>query len=254
MDSRLEKEQEELLAQMIEGGRGVSRAEREWVFISFAQGSILDGPGIRKDEVVPGDVQALEYEGFIRAVRYSPNQGNPTYVVTREGQDYYRETLDKEPAGRQETELRRFLDSEAFKAEYPEAYAKWAEAEDLLWRADSEREFTTIGHKVREALQAFATEAVTRYSPPDVESNTDRVNQRLGAVIAQLAPTLGEKPAEMLKALGDYSEAVVAVVQRQEHGAQKEGEALSWRDARRVVFHAGSVMFEFAESFREATS
>jgi hypothetical protein len=239
---------------MIVGARSVPRGEQEWVFVSFDQGSILDGPGIQRDDVPAGDVHALEHEGMIRVVRTSPDQGNPTYVITKDGRDYHREMLDKEPAGRQEGEFRRFLDSEAFKADYPEAYSKWAEADELLWRADSEREFTTVGHKVREALQAFATEAVTRYRPPDVATDPARVNKRLGAVIAQLAPSLGEHPAEMLRALGDYSEAVVAVVQRQEHGAQKEGEELSWQDARRVVFHAGSVMFEFAQSFRDAAS
>ena len=34
------------------------------------------------------------------------------------------------------------------------------------------------------------------------------------------------------------------LVQRQEHGAQKEGEALSWEDARRLVFQTINVMVE----------
>jgi hypothetical protein len=146
------------------------------------------------------------------------------------------------------------LDSDAFKAEYPNAYAKWSEAEALLWRSDSEQEFTTIGHKVREALQEFAGEVVARYDPPNPEQDATKINRRLGAVIAMFLPTLGERRAEHLKALGDYSEATVDIVQRQEHGGLKEGEDLTWQDARRAVFHAASVMYEFAESFRNAAA
>ena len=245
---RLEKEQEELLTQMVEGGRDMPRTEREWLFVNFGQGAFLQGPGIGRKEVPAGDLQMLEREGLIHAISYSPRDGNPTYVITPEGHEYYREGLDNEPAARQESELRRFLDSGAFMEQYPQAYTKWGDAESLLWRADSEREFTTIGHKVREALQAFATAAVEQHQPPTVEADPALINKRLGAVIAKLLPSLGEKRAEILKALGDYSEATVAIVQRQEHGGQKEGEALTWQDARRVVFHAGSVMYEFAEA------
>jgi len=45
----------------------------------------------------------------------------------------------REPAGRQGSELRRFLDSQTFSVEYPKAYAKCAEADALLWPADSEQ-------------------------------------------------------------------------------------------------------------------
>lgn len=187
---RLEKEQEELLAEMVEGGRGVPRAEREWLFVSFGQGAFLQGPGIGREDVPAGDLQMLEREGLIHVISYSPRDGNPTYVITPEGHNFYRQSLDKDPTARQETELRHFLNSDGFKARYSEAYAKWSEAESLLWSADSEREFTTIGHKVREALQEFATAAVEEHKPENVESDPALVNRRLGAVIAGLLPEL----------------------------------------------------------------
>jgi hypothetical protein len=247
----LEKEQEELLAQMVDGARDLPRSDREWILMGHSGGALLMGPGIGREEVPKGDVSMLEREGLISAISYSKRDGNPTYVLTPEGLDYFVEMQGSEPVARQESELRRFLDSETFRAEYPEAYAKWAEAEALLWRADTEREYTTVGHKVREALQDFATEAVARYEPPEAEANPAFVNKRLGAVIAKLLPSSGTRGA-LLQALGDYSEATLAIVQRQEHGGQKEGESLNWSDARRVVFHVGSVMHEFAELFREA--
>jgi hypothetical protein len=41
-------------------------------------------------------------------------------------------------------------------------------------------------------------------------------------------------------------EAANRLIQRQEHGAQKEGEPVSWDDARRIVFLTMFLMTEFA--------
>jgi hypothetical protein len=38
------------------------------------------------------------------------------------------------------------------------------------------------------------------------------------------------------------------LIQRQEHGAQREGGALAWEDGRRVVFQTAIVMFEIDRS------
>ena len=38
------------------------------------------------------------------------------------------------------------------------------------------------------------------------------------------------------------------LVQRQEHGAAKEGEPLTWEDGQRVVFHTAIVMWEIDRS------
>jgi hypothetical protein len=51
-----------------------------------------------------------------------------------------------------------------------------------------------------------------------------------------------------LTALLSYWGTVSDLVQRQEHGAQKEGEPLTWEDARRVVFQTAVVMFEIARA------
>lgn len=250
----LETEQEELLARMVEGGRDVPRSERKWVLMKYSHGALFSGPGIGRVDVPAGDVLMLEREGLIHPIAYSRRDGNPTFVLTPEGLAHYAEMRESEPAARQESEVRRFLDSEAFRAEYPRAYARWSEADALLWHADSEREFTTVGHKVREALQEFATEGVERYRPPDVVDNPALVNKRLGAIIAKFLPALGHTRAKLLMALGDYSEATLAIVQRQEHGGQKEGDDLGWHDARRVVFHSASVMYELALEFRDAAA
>lgn len=52
----------------------------------------------------------------------------------------------------------------------------------------------------------------------------------------------------MLDALLVYWGAVNDLIQRQEHGATKEGEALRWEDGRQVVFQTAVVMFEIARA------
>ena len=48
----------------------------------------------------------------------------------------------------------------------------------------------------------------------------------------------------MLDALLSYWGAVSDLTQRQEHGALKEGERLTWEDGRRLVFHVAQLMHD----------
>ena len=54
-------------------------------------------------------------------------------------------------------------------------------------------------------------------------------------------PVVGERDRAFLDALLTYWGTVSDLVQRQEHGAKKEGEPLMWEDARRVVFQTAIV-------------
>ena len=58
------------------------------------------------------------------------------------------------------------LATSEFASAYPGAFDAWAAAERLLWEGDSGSKLTTIGHNVREAMQAFATAMVDAYEPP----------------------------------------------------------------------------------------
>jgi hypothetical protein len=71
----------------------------------------------------------------------------------------------------------------------------------MLWSAESAATFTTIGHKAREAMQAFATELVDQHRPPAVESDPARTLDRVSAVIAMHRPTLGEAQSDLLDAV-----------------------------------------------------
>ena len=59
---------------------------------------------------------------------------------------------------------------------------------------------------------------------------------------------LGETHQAFLHALLTYWGTVSDLVQRQEHGAVRDKEPLTWEDTRRVVFQTAIVMFEIARS------
>jgi len=241
----LEPEQEELLASMVEEAREVPRARRTWTLIRAFQGAILDGPSGQR-EVLETDMAALESAGVIKVTSRTTSAFH--YVLTPAAVRRYatRRKVDSGPEVRMEQDVRRLIDHGALRRDFPSAYERWAEAEALLWGDDRDRELTTIGHKCREAMQEFATAAVSLYGPAEVESNPALVKKRTGAIIADFLPHLDGTRGNLLKALGSYSNAALDDIQRQEHGGQKEGEPLTWEDARRVVFHTAFVMSEFA--------
>jgi hypothetical protein len=82
------------------------------------------------------------------------------------------------------------------------------------------------------------------HQPPDVNPDPTKTLDRASAVINLRRQELGEASSELLDALFGYWRAVNSVVRRQEHGAQKEGEPLTWEDGRRVVYQTMAVMVE----------
>lgn len=149
-------------------------------------------------------------------------------------------------------EARRGIASDQFAANYPSAFDLWAESEQLLWAEDSASHLTTIGHKIREATQAFATAMVEAHQPPNVDAEKTHVEKRLGAVIAMHMEKLPNSHRLILEGLGNLWESANDLIQRQEHGAQKEGEEVTWDDARRTVFLSMFLMIEFAVVFEGA--
>jgi hypothetical protein len=146
------------------------------------------------------------------------------------------------PVENMEAGMRRFLDQQPFQDTYPSAYQKWAQSERLLWGGDSQDQLTAIGHHCREAMQEFATALVTLREVKGVNPNPASTIARLQAVIR--ADVGGETLPPFLEVLVAYWGTVSDLAQRQEHGAQREGRALTWEDARRVVFQTMCVMYE----------
>jgi hypothetical protein len=136
-----------------------------------------------------------------------------------------------------------YLDTSGFGTRHPEALAKWKDAESRLSEQGEEAELTVIGHVCREAQQAFATSLLTRHPSGDAPPDVQKTVARLRAALASLSvPSDGVRA--VLDALVAYWGTVCDLGQRQEHGAQREGETLAWEDARRLVFHTAFVMME----------
>lgn len=243
----LEPEQEQLLLKIVEAARSVPRAERtKFICMQTFAGSFLSHPGLSASEtqVYRGDIEALGRADLLAVG--SGSSGSLNFDITPLGFRYY-EFLRKEirkPVERIGAIIRDHLDAQTFAQRYPEAYARWRSAEELLWSADTEEQYTTIGHLCREAVQSFATALVERFEPPGATTDVKRTVARLRAVLDVKAAQLPSTVSPFLEALLAYWGTVNDLIQRQEHGAQKEGEPLVWEDGRRVVFQTAVVMFE----------
>jgi len=177
--------------------------------------------------------------------RYHLNMsGTYDFVITKDGFSYVREMERRgEAMERLEDDTLSYLRSGSFRSNHREAYRLWSEAEELLRGDDSQQQLTTIGHKLREAAQTFATELVEYYGPEASPNPADTVN-RVRAVVSQHKDDLGEKLAATLEALVHLWGTVNDLIQRQEHGHQKANEPLSHEDVRRAVFLLAIVMYE----------
>jgi hypothetical protein len=235
----LEPDQEQLLTELVEASREVPRHEQQWHLGGEDAPDVLRGPWGER-QVLVSDVLALADLELLDAVTLNYVYGND-YVISPRGHAYYAAMKRREaqPLERQEAELRRFVNGDAFRVRYPAAYAKWAEAERLLWSADADRELSTVGHKVREASHEFALALVGEHDPPNVDPDLTKVKNRIASVIDLHRPALGRTKAAFLDALLEYWDKTVDLVQRQEHARD-----LEWTDARRVVFHTASLMWE----------
>lgn len=243
----LEPEQEQLLTTIVEAARNTPRKERrKFVVTQSNAGDFLLHPGIPNSEkqIYYGDVETLGRAGLL--VIGFGGKGSPNFDVTPLGFRYYEFVRKRtgEPVKRIEATVHDYLDSQGFCQRYPQAFARWRSAEEMLWSADTEEQLTTIGHLCREAVQLFATALVERFELSSVTSDVTKTVARLRAVLDARAAQLPGTVKPFLEALLVYWGTVNDLIQRQEHGAQKEGNSLLWEDGQRVVFQTAVVMFE----------
>jgi hypothetical protein len=242
----LEKEQRELLAWMVEAERHLRPQQRgPFLLVSTGQadflihvgGSVQERPQVRK-----GDLETLADYRLLR--RDFGSGGNPMYEVSPLGRlfDAEQKRTSGEAIQTVEAEMHQYLDSDGFRARHRDTYERWRQAADELWVADTEAQFTHVGHTCREAMQLFATRLIATQSVRNASDDPTKTVDRVRAVLQQ-AGMSGARGA-FLDALLAYWGTVCDLTQRQEHGAQKDGVALNWEDARRVVFQTALVMFE----------
>jgi hypothetical protein len=244
----LEGEQEDLLKALVEATRNTPRDQRQkFLYLKTTGPDFIRHPGLPGQNlpVYEGDLDVLEQEGLLN-VTYSGRLNARSFDVSPLGFRVYEEIQRRSgaPAQQVEEELMRYLDADAFQGAHPVAHRKWTEAAERLSASDSQQQLTTIGHLCREAMQAFATGLVDHHQPPDVDTDKAHDVARIRSVLQQHTAKLGTTAAAFLGALLAYWGTVSDLVQRQEHGAQKEGRPLVWEDGRRVVFQTAVVMFE----------
>lgn len=244
----LEEKQKQLLEYIVEAYRNVKSVDRRiFVFFDFPSGtSYIDHPGLPNGgiEAYKGDIETLAREELI-ALTYG-QQYTYDFDITPQGFKYYEgmKYSQSQPIIRVENTVKHFIDANRFQNKYPQAYNKWTEAESLLWLSDSQKQLTTIGHLCREALQEFATALVEQHQPTNVDSDKAHTVTRIRSVLDMRRDQLGSTESQFLKALLDYWKKVNNLIQRQEHGGQKEGKHLVWEDGRRVVFQTAILIME----------
>jgi hypothetical protein len=197
----LEEEQRVLLMALVEAWRSLPREDRHnFIFIQTFGGSEIIGldnfPNPYK-----GDIVALGREDLLN-ISYG-SRSSLNFDITPLGFKYYENLKRKSGEPIQEVEGRviNFLESEPFRKKHPEAYSKWAQAMELLWSSDSQRELSAIGHHCREAVQYFATSLVEQYPPDQVTSEINKPVKRVEAVLSNQGETLGRTYQDVLMAL-----------------------------------------------------
>ena len=242
----LENEQLELLNMIVEASRNIPHDKRQkFSVLETSTDDILIHPGLGGKKIIYfGDVEILARYSFVSLSSYS--QSSHQFDVTPEGFRYYENLKVKitDANSKIESSALKYIQNINFEKKYPVAYRKWTEAEKLLWKSESQSQFTLIGHICREAMQEFTQHLVERYELSNSVDDKSKTINRLRTVFNHLSKKTSDTVIEFLKALISYWSTVNDLVQRQEHGGQKEGFALNWDDSRRIVFHTLLVMYE----------
>ena len=236
-----------LLETLVEASRNVPLDKRhKFILSQKLNGDYLIHHGLdtKRAKTFSGDVEALANE---RLINLSYNgSGNPIFDVSPLGYKYYEylKTLLESATDEVVDSIEKYIDSESFRAGYPEAFEKWNNAQQILWGPEVDKELTTIGHLCREAIQEFANTLVTQHLSTDQLKDKAKTVQRIRAVISAKKKNMGSSKSAFLYALLTYWGTVSDLIQKQEHDAQAEHERLTWEDARLVVFQSVIVMYE----------
>jgi hypothetical protein len=243
----LDLQQKELLCQFVEADRKIpSGKQRKFLALDDEMfGTVFVHLGQSNLQVKGSltDAEILSDKGLMKLTQ--ADQGGQLFHVQPEGTQYYSELKQiPPPVEAVETEIVRHLMSDEFGRLYDAAYQKWSDAAALLWGSDSQKQFTTIGHLCREAIQGFAETLVQQHTPTDSDPDKAHTVARVRSVLRARQDKLGSSEKAFLNALLAYWGTVSDLVHRQVHDAQQECERLTWEDARRTVFQTCIVMYE----------
>lgn len=226
---------------LVEASRTVDREQRVFFVSDLDQGTFIDGPGLSNEKVLRTDLEYLHRVNLLART----GGGAWQFVIPPPAIAIYEQLKTAgAPLPRQEEETRAWLDGERFRSNHPLAHQSWAEAELLLWRDDALAQQATIGFKLRESMQHFATSLLASTGNPQAASDPSRTKDRVSAAVNARRESLGTTTGRFLDALFDYWSAAIDLVQRQTHAAEREQEPLEWEDGRRAVLATAVVMSE----------
>ena len=250
----LESEQEELFIKLTETVKMISNREDRLIIyqITTTGGFIClyskEIGRIEIEDIPDGDIYELEKYELLNRTYDKKNVKN--FFVSAKGFQYYDWLMKQQgkPVERTEKQTFGYLEFEDFRKQYPDAYRKIKQAEEMLWSADKEEQFTTIGHLCREAVQDFADGLYNNVMGTIYDGPKTQTNNRIETVISEHCDS--KKARKYLRSLFDYWKAVGGLIQKQEHRAEKEKEQLTWEDSRRVVFQTVNLMVEINRAFK----
>ncbi len=245
----LEEEQINLLCTLVEASRNVPREKRQKFHAVQTLGkhsADIIHEGLPKDfpGAYIGDIEILATEGFFNYGYGS--HGTINFDIAPFGYKYYEYVMSHkgESTERVEISINNFIDSKYFQDKYSDAFQKWSESEKILWESETKKQYTVIGHLCRETIQIFASKLIDLIKPDNYDNNTAHTISRLRSVFDHQKAQVGEAEMAFCESLLSYWGTVNDLIQKQEHGAQKEGKPLTWEDGRRVVFQTMIVMYE----------
>jgi hypothetical protein len=249
---QLEQEQIDLLCLLVETARSIPRDKRDkFHLIEASNESFLKHWALPNwsPDCYRGDIETLAREGLLN-LQMTQN-GGFNFDLWPEAFAVYEKIKAShgEPVDAVEQTVRHYLLGYNFQVTYKAAFARWADAERKLWSADSHKELTAIGLLCREAVQEFVDILVRNHKLPDFDPDKSHTIARLKSLIKFKSPSLSSAVSGFLEALLAYFGSLDDLIQRQVHGALKEGQQLQWEDARRIVFQSAVVMYEIERSF-----
>jgi hypothetical protein len=253
----LEKEQEDLLVSIVAAHRNVPSSHRgAFSVIQFGDGSRTatirhDGFPGRQGKASMSDLQVLHSSGLIQLTLSRPSMGS--FIVLPSAIQYHDKVLlDRgTPVTRTEERVLRLLQSDPFQRHFGAAYEKWVQAEELLADAGDAHQLTTIGHLCREAMQEFADILIADVeTAPAAKPDKAQTINRVAAFLNSKQGSASEAHLAILKAGLEYWRCLNDLIQRQEHGALKEGAPLVLHDAQSVVLQTAVLLSEIAQLSR----
>ncbi|MEX0646174.1 MAG: hypothetical protein WEA56_05625 [Balneolaceae bacterium] len=184
---KLEEEQKELFIRIVEARRKAPRDQWEFMYIIKGYPDLTipakSQKEIRIKDIIDGDLEELVIKGLLRLKNETTHEMH--FIIPKEGFLYYEWLMQRqgEPVERIEKHTFLYIEASHFRNRYSETYKRLKEAEEMLWSSDSSKEFTTIGHKCREAMQEFADRLYSDVIGEKSDELKSRDKNRIKAVI-----------------------------------------------------------------------